>query len=209
MIINTTRYRLPPGQFFDTATKKRAICMHFTAGGTAEGAFAEWLRDPGRVGTAYIIDRDPQATVYQAFDSQFWAYHLGENTTVQSDDVGIEICNYGPLKLISGKLFASPGNWTKWIGAEADRDRYVKLDKPWRGFEYWHAFTRAQIDVARELVAKVCAEHSIPRVLLPPELRYVLCVPQLRSHSGIFAHHNAVSWKFDTGPAFPLEELIK
>lgn len=84
-------------RYFQQVTNKNKICLHYTAGGTAQGAI-DWWNDPanGNVGvsTHYVIDRDGQ--IYQYIPMKYWAYHAN-NGVINKTSIGFEIVAYGWL----------------------------------------------------------------------------------------------------------------
>lgn len=106
MINVDPKYALPPGQFIDEPTHKDLLVLHHTVGGSALSSVEWWKRDPKRVGTAFIIDRDGQ--IYQCFDPNAWAYHLGlkgTNGSVDKRSIGIELASEGGLIEKDGVLY--------------------------------------------------------------------------------------------------------
>jgi hypothetical protein len=100
----------------------------------------------------------------------------------------------GPLKLKGkqlldtyGKVYCSLDEPTKYVA------------KAWRGFDFWAAITPPQQQALKELVQMLAKRWNIPLVPLPKAQRLDVCPALACSHKGIVAHHNFVSWKWDTG----------
>jgi len=99
MNINTS-LRLSKDQYYSTKFTKKQIYLHHTIGGSALSTFEYWQKSTERIGTAYLVERD--GTIYQVFDDEGWAYHLGlkiiGNTKYNRESIGIELCSEGALR---------------------------------------------------------------------------------------------------------------
>lgn len=163
-------------EYIKTEVKKETIWLHHTAGGsrpdwTVGGWEKDFVKDkkgnpvldkngnpiPLKVGTQFVIGRKSSSTgddtwdgkVIRAFDDRYWAYHLGINTKneeLNSKSVAIEICNYGYLT--QGR----DGKFYNYVNKPVMDSEVVKLDKPFRGFQYWEKYTDAQIESTRKLI---------------------------------------------------------
>ena len=119
------KIHLPTDEYYPTKTDKKTIILHHTAGShRADWTVATWDRDktkggkPLRVATQYVIggkstkdgNRDWDGVIVEALPVEMWAHHLGtknsNNTLLNQQSIGIEICNYGPLtKSSNGEYF--------------------------------------------------------------------------------------------------------
>jgi N-acetyl-anhydromuramyl-L-alanine amidase AmpD len=200
--------RLPANQFMgvNPLIPKDGVVLHFTAGRSADGAFGTWLHDADRVGTSIILDLN--GDVYEVFDRDAWAFHLGltgadwERGKHDARTVGIEIVNVGPLKRVGNTLYWWPMNWTTKYCSIGEKARYVEVPT-WRGFNYFAAFTDAQLAVIPPLVGTILEQFNIPRAFLPAEKRLSLCLADVKKFKGITNHSNWRADKLDIGPAFP------
>ncbi len=200
LTIEKTAMALPAGQYFNAKHPKEMIVLHFTAGSSVSGAIASWKADLVAVGTAYLVSQ--AGIVYQAFDPECWAYHLGIQTgdpTHRQDkrSIGIEMVNVGPLRLnkAGDGLCFWPSNWTTPFCKLDQPDLYVKAD--FRGEKYFAAFPKPQIDATAELVRKLCVDFGIPTSIFQ--------AGDLSQFHGISTHTDFRKDKFDIGPAFPLD----
>lgn len=161
-------------EYFATSTPKDTIYLHHTAGSHRPDWVVDfWNTDRDksgnriRVATSYVIggistqnsDRKFDGVIYEAFDPKFWAHHLGikakNNTFLNQKSVAIEICNYGPLtQSRDGKFFT-------YVKSEVPETMVVKLDQPFRGFEFYHAYSDAQLESARKLIRHLSQEFDI------------------------------------------------
>jgi N-acetyl-anhydromuramyl-L-alanine amidase AmpD len=157
-----------------------------------------------------VVDVD--GTIYEVFPPRFWAYHLGVKggTPHERRSIGIEIVNVGPLQLCAED--ATRLNW--WPPGNSWKTRYCGLDEPnryvkatYREKQYFAAFPDAQIDAVAGLVAQVCDEFEIPRVLPGPEDRLECNPAKFAGFRGIATHANFRPDKWDIGPAFSWDRL--
>jgi hypothetical protein len=119
------QHRLSNDQFFQDVHQKKQIYLHHTAGGGNPVSVAKFFQQKeGKVATAFVIGE--KGTIVQLFSSKHWAYHLGLKPEVFAEkgiayrsldkiSIGIEICNYGPLK-------KQNGNFINYVGGKVDRD---------------------------------------------------------------------------------------
>lgn len=204
MDINTEKYKLPKEKYFQEEHKKDLIVLHFTAGGTASGAFRSWTTTPGKVSTAFILDLD--GTVYQTFDPKYWGYHLGikgpfaQNWKHDKRSIAIEVVNFGPLKMVGEDLCSWPANYTNKFCKKTDVDKYVP--RKYRGFDYYAALTAQQVTAIPNLVKHLTSTYDIEHVIPGPEKREEFDLKFFSEWKGIAAHQNYRSDKFDIGPAF-------
>jgi LysM repeat protein len=204
--INRTRFALAAKEFVGEVTAKDLLILHFTAGQTARSAFDTWIASPVRVATAYIVDVD--GTIFETFDPSHWAFHLGVSAPQEQRSIGIEIANVGPLKLAPGDAKALnwwPGDFgKKWCPLD-DTARYVK--SPYRGFDFYASFADAQMQATVALTHWLCERFGIKKTLPAASKRMTFDAAHFAGYKGVAAHHNYRPDKFDTGPAFDLDEL--
>jgi N-acetyl-anhydromuramyl-L-alanine amidase AmpD len=113
---------------------------------------------PLRVGTSFVIGRSSSSSdekiwngkVLKAFEDTHWSYHLGINTSnskeLNSRSVGIEVCNYGPLKL------SKDGTFYNYVNKPISEKDVVELSKPFRGYLYYEKYTDLQLENLRKLI---------------------------------------------------------
>jgi peptidoglycan hydrolase-like protein with peptidoglycan-binding domain len=111
-----------------------------------------------RVGTSFVIGRSSSSKsdglwdgkILRAFDDRYWAYHLGINHDMSLDlnskSVGIEICNYGPLRL------TKEGKFINYVNKEVNESDVCELSRPFRGYKYWEKYTEKQLDSTARLI---------------------------------------------------------
>lgn len=151
LVIN--RHYLPPGEYKTGPTKKEYVFLHHTAGwNNPYRTIDHWGRDNrGAVATEFVLggpsikgnDDKYDGVMVQAFPEGAYGWHLGKNGSqhMHTHSVGIEVNNFGYIK--NGKTYA---------GTKADPGQLVKLDKPFRGFDTWHAYSEKQIEALRKWI---------------------------------------------------------
>jgi N-acetyl-anhydromuramyl-L-alanine amidase AmpD len=208
--IDTQTFRLAEDEYFRQSVPKDLIVLHFTAGGSARSAYDSWHKPCGcqsdHVATPFVVETN--GTVYQLFEPDGWAYHLGMLTRNPGHfndrrSIAIEIVNVGPLKLAADhpeQLVWWPGNYTTPWCNTAETERYVRAD--FRGFRYFAAFPPAQVAAVRALVDHLCDEFKIRKVA-PPGPKRGVCDPDFFCRfQGLASHQNFRADKVDIGPAW-------
>lgn len=196
--------------YYASMHKKGQIYLHHTAG-SAEGErqFGFWQGDPVKVATCVCVSRDGE--VVQGFSSKYWAYHLGMRSShfanhglsyknLDRGSIGVEICNWGWLKEKGGKFYT-------YVGSELPRDRVVKLEKPFRGHEYWEAYTDEQIESVRKLLLLWSDRYGIN--LAYNEDIWDVSKRALAGENGVFTHNSVRPDKTDVYPDPRLIEMLK
>lgn len=204
--IDTTKFKLPEGQYVKEETKKDLLVLHFTAGGSAASAFNTWKNDKDRVATAFILDVD--GTIYQTFDPKYYAFHLGFKGSWKNDQrsIAIEIANFGPLKKDGEKLYSWPNNYKNFYCNASEAYKYT--NRSFRGFDYFAAFTESQIKKIGGLVEHITTTYNIPKVLPPVEYREKYDPTYFSNWTGIASHQNYRPDKLDIGPAFNFDWIV-
>jgi N-acetyl-anhydromuramyl-L-alanine amidase AmpD len=169
--LNIKKYFLPEVEYVKSETpKKEYIFLHHTAGwNNPKDVIDQWASDDrGKIGVHYVIgginikndDDTYDGKIYQAIPDNYYAYHLGGYDKYKIDPVmhkksiGIEICNFGGLNLIKGKYYT-------WSGQIVKSDYIIKLDKKFRDFTHFHAYTTNQIQSLLNLILYLSKKYSI------------------------------------------------
>ena len=172
-------------QYINEEVKKESIWLHNTGGGsrpdwTINGMKNDIVKDIEgnpvldengnvqlyQVSSCYIIGRKSSSTseslwdgkILRKFDDKYWTHHLSikdNDIELNSKSISIELCNYGPLVLGTDGRFYNSIN--KFI-SESD---VVKLDKPYRGYEYYEKYTDAQLESTRKLIQHLINKYGI------------------------------------------------
>jgi len=213
MKLDTTKIvqsRLKSTQYFQEETPKNQIYLHHTAGnGNAVGVAKYWDSTKDRIATAFIIGN--QGTIVQCFSSREWAYHLGLKNApfsnmgvpykaLDKNSVGVEVCNWGMLKEKNGKFY-------NYVGGLVDDSEVTELDKPFKGYTYWHKYTDKQIESLRQLVVYLCETYGISKEY--NDDIWDLSRRAMKGEDGIFTHNSVRRDKSDMYPCPRVIEMLK
>lgn len=218
---------LPDEEYYKELTKKDTIYLHHTAGGhRPDFSINGWDKDKlpdGRVlhvGTSYVIGglstgADAEAkyngVIYKAFDDKFWAHHLGtsyqNNVNLNKKSIGVEICNYGPLKL--GK----DNQYYNYVNKPVPKAQTVELSEDFKKYRVYHRYTNEQLQATKELIIDICTRHGIdPKAGLQHAIKtqgvtkaFGIQVDAQIGRPGIWTHVNVLDSKYD---CFPQSEFI-
>lgn len=158
-------YHLPDGEFKEIVTEKHYIFIHHTSGWNDPYKQIDiWARDKrGQIGTAYVIggtnattgDKTYDGRVLQAFDEKYYAWHLGSvDAYMHKHSIGIELCNFGYLTKKGNSFYT-------YTGALVKSSEVVDLGYSFRGYRYWHKYSKEQIKSLVKLVAYLGKKHDI------------------------------------------------
>jgi len=209
--INRT-YLLKDGQYVQVESKKTKICIHHTVGGTAKSTIDYWNSTPDRVAVSYVIERD--GTIYEAFDPKYWAYGLGLKpeecivpdkysipvASIEKSTIGIELASEGALIYNDDKLHNFRlGNIYKGTG-------YIKLDKVWRGYQYFDQYEPAMLNSLYGLIDYLMVKFpTIERKVL--STYNTIDVSKFETFSGVFGHYHIRTTKTDPHLQFSWEDV--
>lgn len=227
--MNITQKPLGTGEYFSEVRPKDTIYLHHTAGShRPDWAIDGWAHDRSKSGgslpvaTAYVIggvsttDRNAEfdGKIYQAFPDNQWAHHLGlhapNNSILNAKSVAIEICNYGPCTR------TSDGKFINYVGREIPADMVGTLDKPFRGFTFYHKYTPKQLESLRLLIIDIAHRFDIdlkkglkPLIEANAEGAFEMSQDALKGLPGLWTHTNVLQTKSDCWPQPELITLIK
>ena len=224
---------MPKDEYRTTSEKKDWIFIHHTAGwNNPFNTISHWARDSrGQVATEFVLggqkitnnDTEYDGVVVQAFPEGGYGWHLGiGNNIMHRASVGIEVNNFGWLteggyyKRIGGTktwIKKTPGKFYTYVGTEADCKQVVKLEKEFRGYQYWHKYSDRQILELKKLIQFIGERDGIDvRKGLPDLIRekgveaFDICsVSMCNDTKGLWSHTNCRTTKFDM---FPQPELL-
>jgi N-acetyl-anhydromuramyl-L-alanine amidase AmpD len=214
--INSTKFVLPTKNYYAEVHPKKAIVLHHTNGHviTKTGApsmnhFSWWASRDLHVATAYSIDY--AGNIYEHFDPQYWAYHLGiggKLAFLDKQSIGVEITNEGGMKLEDGKYYWATGTFENpiWIPYARTNDQPIHVEGGWRGYEWYAPYSQAQIDATEFLIKYLCKKFNISsNFLASNEYNKDILLDQFR---GIYNHANVrKDGKWDLSPAWPFEDF--
>jgi hypothetical protein len=103
-------------------------------------------------------------------------------------------------------LRESNGKFYNYVGGEMT-DGIIKLDKPFKGNQYYHSYTDAQIESVRQLLLLWNKRYNIP--LDYNEDIWDITPRALRGESGVFTHNSVTRNKIDIYPHPKMIEMLK
>lgn len=219
---------LQDGEYVKEVTKKNTIYLHATAGShRADWTIDAWNKDRSstnsrvRIATAFVIggldrngsDKDNMdGKIYRAFNEDYWASHLGlktaNNTALNKQSIGIEICNYGPLTK------TSDGKFMTYVNSLIDPSQVCDLGYKFRGYQYYHKYTDKQIVSLKELMLYLGQKYNIDlRCGLVERLdqpdAFGISQNALNGDWGVWSHTSVRKDKFDVIPQLELIDMLK
>lgn len=180
--------------YYNQNTEKKAICLHFTVG-NIKGDIGSLTKENTHISVNYVVDR--LGNIYNLFDDSVWSYHLGSgaigtNCIMSKHTIGIEISNYGPLKLKNDCLIDAYGSVYCNV---KDTEYYKECD--YRGYNYYATMTDKQEKAVAKLLHYLCKEHNIPEVWKDNTDQLFMDGVIAKNFSGIYFHTSVRKDKFD------------
>ena len=214
--LSIKKYWMAEGSYFKGPVPKDWIFLHHTAGGDNPYQVADmWARDNrGNVATEYILGGQNVANKNTKFDGELiqcfpdggYGWHTGTgNSVMHRNSVAIEVCCMG--QIVDGKTY---------VNTPADASQIIKLAKPFRGFQYWHNYSDAQITALKNWILFVANKYSIdPRIGLVEYVRAkgadgfdVLDLARAEKTPGLYTHTNVIRGKVDMYPHPDLIDML-
>jgi N-acetyl-anhydromuramyl-L-alanine amidase AmpD len=212
-----TMVDFPETQYVREETPKTMIHLHHTASsGNPYGVIEYWASTPERVATHFVIAGPPppgitswyDGQIFQIYNTRFWGYHLGigakhmprgskSSTHLNSQAIGIEICNWGPLTR------RADGKYLSWTKSFVPEDRVIALD--YRGFKYFQTYTDSQIRSTKLLMEFLAKARNIPVEFKGMEM-FDYTPRAFFGEPGIWTH---TSYRRDKSDCHPQPELVK
>ncbi len=193
------QYPLDKSQYFQEKYTKRQIVIHHTASSdNAKNVISSWQNSKERIGVAFVIDRS--GIIHQAFSSQDWAHHLGthekNNTLLNQQSIGIELCNWGPLNL-------KKSCYLNYLEKIVPINEVSIYDTPFRGSLFYQEYTNEQLSSLKNLINYLCETYNIPKEYKSD--MWDISKLALSGNPGIYSH---VSFRKDKSDCHPQKELI-
>ena len=116
--------------------------------------------------------------------------------------IGIEICNFGPVTPIRD------GNFKNYVGGIMKAEEVTDLGTQYRGYQYWHSYTDAQIASVKELLLYLCDKYNITKEYKGQNM-WGLSSRALSGENGIWSHVSCRADKTDVYPHPKLIEMLK
>lgn len=212
-IAGIQQYPLSATQYAQDEFTKTQIFLHHTAGNSDPFAtIKDWNSDErGRIATCVVIGGGQfDGKIVQCFPSKQWAFHLGVKTSVFVDrglqpktldktSIGIEICNWGQLEKKGDKYY-------NYVGKEVPAQEVCVLDKPYKGFKFYHKYSSAQIAAVKQLLQYWGPLYKIP--LTYKEDIWQVTDRALKGEPGVFTHNSVRADKNDVSPQPELIQML-
>ena len=202
--------------------------IHHTAGwNNPYNTINSWNKDDrGRVATQYCIggtsvkvgsygDDKYNGTVVECFPDNYIGWHLGKvgNFDMSKYSSAVEINNFGYVTKKNGKYYT-------YVNGEVPESMVCDLGYEFRGHQYWHAYTKEQIEKLGLLI------KHVKRIY--PDIDMSAGLPQLLKDGvhpkdafgfnedayygrvkGLWTHTNVRKDKYDCFPQQELVDLLK
>jgi len=159
-----TKSYLDKDEYLAGPTDKIYLFLHHTAGwNNPYATIKAWNNDDrGRIATQFCIggtsikdgDAKYDGEVVECLPDSGYAYHLGKNgsSKLHPQSIGIEICNFGQLTKKGDKFY-------NYVNVEVPAKFVCDLGYKFRGNQYWHAYTDAQIESTKLLIREIQRRH--------------------------------------------------
>jgi hypothetical protein len=214
MTMNIKQVKFPESQYIKEIHPKKQIYLHHTAGNASgENVFKYWATTSERVATCVTISgaADVDGQIVQGFSSKYWGFHLGlkESTfqrmgvpyrSLDRISIGIEICNWGQLVFKDGKFI-------NYVNRPVAANEVCTLDHTFKGFQFFHNYTDAQIESVRKLLLLWRERYDIP--LTYRDSIWDLSKDALSGVPGVYTHNSVRTDKIDVYPHPKLIQMLK
>ena len=231
--------------YYPQSTPKIQLVLHHTAvlGASVENIINSWSRNSNHVSTHFIINRDGDYD--QLFPLKYWGNHIGSkksgNRYLQKSTISIELEGAGFLKYINNtgrnpngtfrdtaqfKQGSRTFTYKQLQGGINEppvarpvkmlSDGSLKMEKEYRGYEYYHTYTTPQLKVLEKVLRQIKNEY--PNIAIGSnysgENTFSEQFPKgkltskdaFNFNSGTFSHN---SYRTDKRDIFPQKELIE
>jgi hypothetical protein len=213
--LKINQHYMPVGTYFAGPVPKKWIFLHHTAGWEDPYQVADmWARDNrGNVATEFILGgqsvRDGSTKfdgeLIQCFPEGGYGWHTGTgNSVMHRNSVAIEVCNMG--QIVNGKTY---------VDTVAKSDQVIKLAKPFRGLQYWHDYSDAQIITLKRWILFIAKKYNIdPRIGLVQHIKakgadgFDVIDAKAESTPGMYSHTNVLRGKVDMYPHPDLIDML-
>ena len=202
--------------------------IHHTAGwNNPYNTINSWNKDKrGRVATQYCIggtsvrvgsygDDKYNGQVVECFPDYYIGWHLGKvgNFNMSKYSSAVEINNFGYVTKKDGKYYT-------YVNTEVPESMVCDLGYEFKGHQYWHAYTKEQIESLRLLInhakkiyPKIDMSAGLPQLLkdgVHPKDAFDFNDDAYNGRiKGLWTHTNVRTDKFDCYPDPKLVEMLK
>jgi len=195
------------GSYYKQPFPKKQIVWHHSAGSdNAQAIFKDWQTDKRwHVATAIAIQDD--GSIARGYDEgEGWAVHIGAHDIrlpnyreLETQSIGVEICNWGYLSEKNGKFLA-------WAGYEIPKEKVIELN--YKGFKYFEKYTDKEIETLKIWTLLNAMRFDISLKYNEADM-WGVSARACAGANGIFTHNSFVSWKSDVSPQPKLIEMAQ
>jgi N-acetyl-anhydromuramyl-L-alanine amidase AmpD len=144
------------------------------------------------------------------WDPSCWSYHLGLTSSLNDicnkQSIAIEISNIGYLDQDGNNLNTPYGDFY----CTFDQTQYYQiLNTGFRNHKFFATYTEEQYKSLILLLRYLTNKFNIPRDFLPMSQRFDTNLETVAKFKGIVTHINYRKDKWDIGPAFDWDRVIK
>jgi N-acetyl-anhydromuramyl-L-alanine amidase AmpD len=160
-------YFLLPSEYINEVTPKNNVTLHLTAGSKSPHFTQQtWANDGSKglysIGTHFVVGGEfnfPQNPAFNSKDGDVlqcvplenWVYHVNYSPQCNKNNIGIEICNWGPVIFKNGQYIVPS------TGIVLPPEEVEQFD--FRGFQHWHRITNAQLESTGKLILALADEY--------------------------------------------------
>lgn len=201
------------GFYHKQAFEKNQIVLHHSAGwDNSRQMFDIWKRDSAHhVATAIGITDDGE--VVRGYDEAFWAVHIGAYDiglpnflALETNSIGVEICNWGALETRNGQHFTWVGDFGK-RGQSFTLPQNKVIELNYKGYKFYESYTDAEIESTRRWVMLNAIRFAIP-ISYKEEDFWEVSKNATSGKAGLYTHNSYVSWKTDVSPQPKLISML-
>jgi len=230
-----TPYFLPNYAYHNQPTEKKSIFLHHTGGWqNPYRVIDHWGERPHKLATEFVIggqsihndNSKHDGKILQAIPNNCWAWHLGiGNQPLHRESIGIELCNFGKITKgyfekdqngIPKPIARGKNSYFTYVGQDVNPEQVTELDVPFRGYNYFHKYSAAQLESLKKLLLHLAEKHSIDiREGLPNLIRKegVKAFDRVVTKTcidtpGVWSHGNVNDAKFDVSPQEGMIEML-
>lgn len=193
------------GFYHKQAFEKNQIVLHHSAGwDDSRQMFDIWKRD-GAVHVATAVGITDSGEIIRGYDESFWAVHIGAYDVrlpnymqLETESIGVEICNWGALDTKNGVH-------TAWQGTVIPPEKVIELN--YKGVKYYEKYTDAEIESTRRWVMLNAIRFAIPLAYNESDF-WEVSKNATSGKAGLYTHNSYVSWKTDVSPQPKLISML-
>ncbi|MBX2842108.1 MAG: N-acetylmuramoyl-L-alanine amidase [Flammeovirgaceae bacterium] len=209
------------GYFSEIFPKKQIILHHSASNINPFELIDSWRKNSLKAAASLVIAGKPSVVganyndgdIISVFSSRYWALHLNchskknnipasfknrnHTRSLEKASIAIMMCNAGPLTFSNGKFY------TRHKTLVPDNEVIEYIEK-YRGSNFYHKYSDAQIESLRQLLDFLCNLYDIPRMYQPD--MWGISPSALGGQPGIYTH---TSFRTDLSDCHPQPSLIE